>query len=303
MSLPCLLKASQSTRVVVLCCEGKFQDYLLQRVSEEFDLVGAVRYAATNPKGSLRDRLSRYRSPQALWEYLTARALLPGYLARSRQLERELIWRAGEPPKPPDGLPLVRVPDINAPEAQDFLARLEPELVLVNGTNLLRQQILSLAPNTRLGFVNLHTGLSPYSRGGNCNLFMLLEDKPELVGITVHHLDVGIDSGDIILSARVPMQPDDCYEMFEVREFHFGIESLLRAAHALVAGCAPRVKQWEEGKLFLKRTGYVYRPYHRLLVNRSMERGLIRDYLADKSSRDSTARLVECPIEPPGAQQ
>jgi hypothetical protein len=121
---------------------------------------------------------------------------------------------------------------------------------------------------------------------------MLMEGHPELVGVTVHHIDPGIDSGDIILSARVPMQPDDDVETIEVRSFDVGIELLIEAARRLEAGTAPRVPQWEKGKLFLRRTGYIYEPWQRLMANRRIARGLVRDYLADQARRDGAARVV-----------
>jgi methionyl-tRNA formyltransferase len=140
--------------------------------------------------------------------------------------------------------------------------------------------------------VNLHTGLSPYSRGANCNLYMILEGHPELVGVTVHHIDPGIDSGDIIRSAQVPLEPGDNFETIDVRSFHVGIELLLAAARELVAGRAARVPQWEKGKLFLQRTGYRYEPWQRLEANRRLEGGLLAEYLADREARDAAVRLV-----------
>jgi hypothetical protein len=52
------------------------------------------------------------------------------------------------------------------------------------------------------------------------------------------------------------------------------------------------VKQWELGKLFLRRTGYVYEPYHRVRVNGLLDRGLIAEYLTRREERDRAIRLV-----------
>jgi folate-dependent phosphoribosylglycinamide formyltransferase PurN len=278
-------------RILVLCCRGEFQDYLLQRVSEEFDLVGCVRFVPKSPE-RLGSRLSKYRSPRVLAEYLVARALLPAEDRRGQQLARQLFWRGGVAPAPPANMRELDVDDVNAPEVLQLVRELKPELVLVNGTNLLRRDLLRLASGIRWGFVNLHTGLSPYSRGGNCNLFKFLEGRPEHVGITVHHVDAGIDRGDIILSDQLPLQPGDNFEMSEVRCFHHGIESLLLAARQLIAGRASRVPQWEPGTLYLRRTGYVYRPYHRVIVNRAIRKGLIRDFLSRKEQINQDLRLV-----------
>lgn len=284
----------KDVRVVVLCCAGERQDYLAMRASEEFTLVGIVRVVPTNPHGDWRQRFGKYFSPAVLVEYLLARVLLPREERRGRVLEKQLFWSVGRPPAAPAQVPCLRVQDINGAEAIDFVGRSAADIVLVNGTNLIRKPMLQLRDGMTWGFLNLHTGLSPYSRGGNCNLFMLLEGKPEHVGITVHHIDLGIDRGDIVLSDQTPMLPTDNWEMIDARSFHHGIEQLLKGAKAVIGGWAPRVKQWESGKLFLKRTGYVYKPFYRVLLNRALRRGLIAKYLGQCSQRDAAVRLVRC---------
>lgn len=278
-----------SLRVVLLCGKGDYQAELVRRAALRLDLVGVVWHSPPAPKGTWLQRVSRYRNPRALLRYLEVRACLPRYERAAEQL------RQAKFPSPNSsrlGVAEINVADINSAEAVDFVRARLPDIVLVNGTNLLRRPVLALLPSIRLGIINLHTGLSPYSRGGNCNLFMVLEGHPELVGVTIHHINRGIDSGDIILSMQVPMFPDDNYEMLDIRTFDTGIDALLSAAQQLDEGRAARVPQWELGKLFLQRTGYSYEPYLRLKANRIVEDGLIRNYLAERHLRDACVRVI-----------
>jgi methionyl-tRNA formyltransferase len=121
---------------------------------------------------------------------------------------------------------------------------------------------------------------------------MLLENKPEYVGITVHHIDAGIDSGDIIISCRPALKADDNYEIIDAKCFHIGIEAMVHACKQLFSSTGIRVKQWQQGKLFLNRTGYFYQPAHRLEVNRLIEKGLLADYLQSKPHADNRVRTV-----------
>lgn len=294
--VPPSASAGRRPRTVVLCCDGLVQRWLAQRAHEELDLLGVVvQHPSRGRANSRLGRFSRYRDPRVLARQLLARLALPRYERRGEALRHELFCRDGRPPALPDGVPVLHTQAINGPDTVAFLRRLAPELLLVNGTQLLRQPILDLLPSLPLGIVNLHTGLSPYSRGANCNLYMILEGHPELVGVTVHHIDSGIDSGDIIRSAQVPLQPDDNFETIDLRSFHLGIELLLAAAHDLARGDAVRVPQWERGKLFLQRTGYHYEPWQRLAANRLLERGLLAEYLRHRRERDAGVRLVGTP--------
>ena len=49
--------------------------------------------------------------------------------------------------------------------------------------------------------INLHISLLPWNRGADPNLWSFLEDTPK--GITIHYMDEGIDTGDIIAQQRV----------------------------------------------------------------------------------------------------
>jgi len=279
-------------KIIILCCEGLYQRYLIHRVSQEYELVGIVLRIEPNAKGSLLVRLIRYINPVKLIRYLQARFFMLGETAKAAPLISHLFYTDGKPPSLPADVPIIRAEDINSLAVVDFINKLRPDVVCVNGTNLLREPMLNLILNIPYGIINLHTGLSPYSRGGNCNLFMLLEKHPELVGITIHHIDKGTDSGDIIISARPELEAGDNYAMIDAKTFRIGIDMLLVAIRQLIEGRAIRIKQWEAGKLFLRRTGYNYHPYLRLKVNRLLKKGIISDYLRDREKIDAKVKLI-----------
>ena len=49
--------------------------------------------------------------------------------------------------------------------------------------------------------INLHISLLPWNRGADPNLWSFLEDTPK--GVTVHLMDAGLDTGDIIAQREV----------------------------------------------------------------------------------------------------
>lgn len=281
-----------------MCCDGLWQRALVRDVAERYDLVGVLLVDFPGPDPSdnwWKRRWRRYRSylnPVTLVRHLVARRLTSRWEDQALPLVRELFYEDGRPPPEPLDVPVLRVRNVNEPAAVEFARALQPDVVCVNGTNLLRRPMLDLIDRIPLGIVNMHTGLSPYSRGGNCNLFMLLEGHPELVGVTIHHIDRGIDSGDLILTGRPELEPGDTFETIRAKVFRLGIDLMLEAIERLARGTAERVKQWTPGKLFLRRTGYRYSPWVRVRVNRRLRRGLLDEYLADRTRRDADVRLV-----------
>jgi methionyl-tRNA formyltransferase len=58
----------------------------------------------------------------------------------------------------------------------------------------------------RGNIINLHISLLPWNRGADPNLWSFLENTPK--GITIHYIDHGIDTGDIIAQKEVFFDED-----------------------------------------------------------------------------------------------
>ena len=58
--------------------------------------------------------------------------------------------------------------------------------------------------------INCHAGKLPFYRGRNILNWVLINDEKEF-GITVHYIDEGIDTGDILLQRIYPIHEEDDY--------------------------------------------------------------------------------------------
>jgi methionyl-tRNA formyltransferase len=136
----------------------------------------------------------------------TLKKLRPDYLLRKiwRWLRDRRRYTGGGEAKfffgaePPhlDHPELVKgVPHINHPEVLRLARELNPDLICVFGTSLIRGELLR---EGRLGIVNLHGGLSPEYRGADCTFWALYNGEPEKVGCTLHFINEGIDTGHLI---------------------------------------------------------------------------------------------------------
>jgi methionyl-tRNA formyltransferase len=110
----------------------------------------------------------------------------------------------------PQGVVQKTVANINTPEAVEFINELKPDMLLVSGTSLVKKGILELPiPH---GILNLHTGLSPYIKGGpNCTNWCVATGQSHLIGNTIMWIDAGIDSGDIVATDLTPLTGNETY--------------------------------------------------------------------------------------------
>jgi len=103
----------------------------------------------------------------------------------------------------------IPVHEPGSPNTPDFIAvvrRLEPDIFLAVGyTNLLKAELLAIP---RLLAANFHASLLPAYRGKH-PLYWALQNGERWVGLTVHVMDQGLDTGDILYQVREAVLPGD----------------------------------------------------------------------------------------------
>ncbi|MEM8796024.1 MAG: formyltransferase family protein [Pseudomonadota bacterium] len=92
-------------------------------------------------------------------------------------------------------VPLLKTENINDPASLDTINALSPDILLSAHFN----QIFKEPALTRFSkkLFNLHPGLLPRRKGLD-PMFCALRDRDERVGVTLHQIDAGIDTGNAI---------------------------------------------------------------------------------------------------------
>lgn len=102
----------------------------------------------------------------------------------------------------------LRHSNINSSEFIEIIRKYGCDLfVSMSFNQIFKREIINLPP---LKTINCHAGKLPFYRGRNILNWALINDEKEF-GITVHFVDEGIDSGDIILQKCFPISDSDDY--------------------------------------------------------------------------------------------
>ncbi|OOE32065.1 formyl transferase [Salinivibrio kushneri] len=106
------------------------------------------------------------------------------------------------------GVPFIPVENVNTNEFLSVMDDYKPDLLVSMSFNqILKKSIIDYAP---LGFINCHAGALPFYRGRNPLNWALINGDSSF-GITVHYVDEGIDTGDIIEQRLYPITRKDNY--------------------------------------------------------------------------------------------
>ena len=122
----------------------------------------------------------------------------------------------------------------------DDLKSLAPDLCVTAAFGqILSQEVLDVP---KIGTVNVHTSLLPRHRGAAPVQWTVWQGET-VTGVTTMFTDRGIDTGDMLLRAEVPIREEDNFESVHDRMAEAGAALLLETIAALRAGTLVRIPQ------------------------------------------------------------
>ncbi len=107
---------------------------------------------------------------------------------------------------------------------------------------ILPKEILDIP---KLGCVNVHASLLPKYRGAAPIQWAVLNGDKE-TGITTMYMDIGMDTGDMILTEKVQIGEDETTGELWDRLAKIGGKLLVKTIEQIERGTAPRIKQSED---------------------------------------------------------
>ncbi|MHC4396960.1 MAG: formyltransferase family protein [Planctomycetota bacterium] len=114
---------------------------------------------------------------------------------------------------------------------------------------IIKQPILSIP---KKGILNYHPSYLPYNRGKHYNFWTLVEETP--FGVTIHFVNEGIDSGDIVFQKKIRKNWEDTGESLYWKAQKVMVELFIENYSNLIANKFSRIPQNpEEGGLHYAR--------------------------------------------------
>jgi len=138
------------------------------------------------------------------------------------------------------GLPVLQPEKIKEP---DFIARLtalNPDIIVVVAFGQFLPKILLDLP--ALGCINVHASLLPKYRG-SAPIHWAVINGEQCSGVTTMFMDVGMDTGDMILHTETPITPDETSGELHDRLKLLGADLLAETLKLASIGELPRIKQ------------------------------------------------------------
>lgn len=130
-------------------------------------------------------------------------------------------------------IPVYQPPKVRAPEVIEQIHALQPDLIVVVAFGqILPKALLDIPPH---GCVNVHASLLPRYRGAAPLNWCIVNGETE-TGVTTMLMDVGLDTGPMLLKTSTPIGPEETITSLHDRMAVMGAELLGKTLDGLQTG-------------------------------------------------------------------
>ena len=138
------------------------------------------------------------------------------------------------------GIPVFQPVKVRTPDSVERIREMNPDLIVVVAFGqILPQRLLDIPPR---GCINVHSSLLPRYRGAAPINWVIINGESE-TGVTTMLMDAGLDTGDILLVRRTPIDPDEDARSLHDRMSSLGGDTLIETLDLLSAGQLSPIKQ------------------------------------------------------------
>jgi len=123
-----------------------------------------------------------------------------------------------------------RVIAFNSSECEQLLADLRPDVIVLGGAPILKRPILERAS---IAVLNAHPGILPSYRGNDVIAWALHNGDP--VGVTVHVVDAGIDTGPILKIQELPVAHGESVKELKLKAELLAAEMMGQVVREVIA--------------------------------------------------------------------
>lgn len=135
-----------------------------------------------------------------------------------------------------NGIPVFHCANINDESCQCFIRQLQPDLLIsAYFSQILKSEIISLP---QIGVLNIHPGWLPTFKGAMA-YFWVLKDGESRGGVTVHWIDEGIDTGEILARRSFLIRAESTQESVLMFTAVIGARLIRRVVRRLIDGRDP----------------------------------------------------------------
>lgn len=222
-------------KIVMLAGDGSSSDIVYNSLDREFGVDFVIMEHGVGRKTFLKRRIKKLGIFKVIGQILFTVFVSNRLRKTSQSRVDEILQENGlsDDKSYRDSEKFQFVKTVNDAETADLLKQLNPDVIIVNGTGIIKKHILDIC---NVPVINMHVGITPKYRGVHGGYWALVNQDKEHCGVTVHLVDEGIDTGSILYQALIHPTAHDNFATYPYLQTAEGIKLEIQALHDLQNG-------------------------------------------------------------------
>ncbi len=220
------------TSVVILCQAGVSTNIMYNFLSENIENVKLIQEKPPKRIPFLKRRAKKLGVITVLGQVVfQVFTLILRKLSSSRVEQIISDYRLNV--NPPAQSSIINIENINSKYVEELLVELNPELVIISGTRIIKSNIISCI---NAQFVNVHCGITPAYRGVHGAYWALYNHDLDNVGVTIHLINEGVDTGGILAQKNIRVTNKDNFITYPYLQIAESLNILMGLIEHIVEG-------------------------------------------------------------------
>jgi len=213
-------------KIVLLCTECYSTTALYHYINKDYPVQAIITEEPLRGLALARRRFKRLGFFRVCGQIAFSLLVVPWLNLFSKKRVKEIQRSYSFEEKPLPAKNVSHFDNVNEEVCIAILAKLDPAIVLVNGTRIISKKVLD---RCKAVFINIHAGITPQYRGVHGGYWALVNNDPEHCGVTIHLVDKGIDTGGILYQQKIQVTRMDNFTTYAYLQLGEGLPLIKKA--------------------------------------------------------------------------
>lgn len=210
------------TKIVIFATAGITTNMLYHGISDQAEILQVIIEHPISIREKTKRRFRKIGVFKTLGQLAFLAMVKPFISSKNHRIKSIMSEYNLSQKSIPENL-ILNVDNVHSQRVMNQLKALKPELIVINGTRILKRDFIAATP---CPIVNIHVGITPKYRGVHGGYWALYNNEQHLFGVTLHEVDQGIDSGEIIAQKILEATAEDNFKTYPILQYAGGIQCL-----------------------------------------------------------------------------
>lgn len=220
-------------KIILLAVDCDFTNMIYHALKKSYPNIEVIFEEQVSKGKLINGRIRKLGLLKVLGQLIFQVGVYPILKRKSQVRIKSILHKSGLSSEPIPKEIVQKVGSANDIKSINLIKEKAPDLIIINGTRILSKEFVNAFQGK---IMNIHAGITPAYRGVHGAYWALINNDIENCGTTVHFVDAGIDTGNILAQGKIEVEQEDNFATYPYLQFVKGINLLMYSIQKFFLG-------------------------------------------------------------------